>query len=216
MCGRYSLVFDGEQLVSRFKLEPSLFPLPPRYHAAPSQKLPVVLDEAPTKLQLGYWGLVPSWEQGKAKPRAFINARSETIAVKPTFKRAAEARRCLVLADGFFEWDHAGTTKKQPYRIALKDGGPFAFAGIWEHWKGTPTYTIITVPADDLVARIHDRMPAMFLPDSAAAWLDRKLPLPDALAMLRPFPAGELTMYPVTPKVNSARYEGPDAVEPVD
>jgi len=199
MCGRYTLVFDGEQLVSRFKLELPGFPLPPRYNAAPSQKLPVVLDEAPTKLQLGVWGFIPPWEQGKTKPRAFINARSETVAVKPTFKRAVESRRCLVLADGFFEWDHSGTAAKQPYRIALKDGGPFAFAGLWEPWKDVPTYTIITVPADDLVARIHDRMPAMFLPGDASAWLRKDLLLVDALQMLRPFPPRELSMYPVTP-----------------
>jgi len=215
MCGRYTLVFDGEQLVSRFKLEPPAFPLTPKYNAVPSQRLPVVLDEAPTKLQLGTWGFVPPWEQQKPKPRAFINARSETVAVKPTFRRALEARRCLVLADGFFEWDHTGAEKKQPYRIALKDGGPFAFAGLWETWKDMPTYTIITVSADDLVARIHDRMPAIFLPEIAAAWLRKDLTLVNTLKLLRPFPAEQLMMYQVTPKVNSARYEGSDTVVPV-
>ena len=214
MCGRYTLVFDGRALVSRFKLEPPDFSLTPRFNAAPSQRLPIVLNAAPKQLQLGIWGLVPAWEQKKPNPHAFINARSETVAVKPTFRRAVEQRRCLVLSDGFYEWDHA-SNGKVPYRITMKDGSPFAYAGIWELWKDVPTFSIITVPSDDLVARVHDRMPVMFRPEDAGQWLEKGLSLSDALKLLRPFPSEQLAMFQVTPKVNSTRYESPDAVVPL-
>ena len=214
MCGRYTLVYDGSKLVSRFKLDPPGFPLSPRFNAAPSQKLPIVLNTAPMQLQLGIWGLVPVWEQKKPNPKAFINARSETVAIKPTFRRAVQQHRCLVLSDGFFEWDRSAG-KSVPYRVTMKDGSPFAYAGIWELWKGIPTFSIITVPADDLVARVHDRMPVMFRPEDAHEWLTKDLVLVDALKLLRPFPSEQLAMFPVTPKVNSARYEGLDTLVPL-
>lgn len=213
MCGRYSWFTGGEVWYERLGLQPGAFPrVKPRYNAAPSQDLPVVLSETPKQVTVATWGFEPAWTVGKGT-KAFINARAETVAEKPTFRKSFEGRRCLVLADSFFEWQRRGRVKV-PYRILLKGGKPFAFAGIWRRGTdGTPGFAIITTEANGLVARIHDRMPVI-LPEGqekfwiGESWLDaRRLQ-----GMLVPYD-GEMEAYPVATIVNTPAHDTPDVLE---
>lgn len=176
MCGRYSVAVDPEQLASRFNAELPSEPLLPRLNAAPTEPLPVLLNEGPRRIELLRWGLIPSWADDPSIGSRLINARAETLAEKPSFRSALKSRRCLVLANAFYEWQKADDGKKSPYRIALKTGEPFAFAGLWENWRdpsGQPvrTFTIITTEPNDLIAPIHNRMPVILRPEAEAAWL---------------------------------------------
>ncbi|MCC7206978.1 MAG: SOS response-associated peptidase [Anaerolineae bacterium] len=194
MCGRYSVAVDPEQLASRFNAELPPEPLPKRLNAAPTESLPVLLNEGPRRIELVRWGLIPSWADDPSIGSRLINARAETLAEKPSFRSALKSRRCLVLADAFYEWQKTEDGKKTPYRIALKSGEPFAFAGLWEQWRdpsGTPlrTFTIITTEPNDLVAPIHNRMPAVLRPDAEAPWLGENGLGDEWRDLLTPFPA---------------------------
>jgi putative SOS response-associated peptidase YedK len=194
MCGRYSVAVDPEQLASRFNAELPSEPLPPRQNAAPTEHLPVLLNEGPRRIELLRWGLIPSWADDPSIGSRLINARAETLAEKPSFRSALKSRRCLVLANAFYEWQKTEDGKKVPYRIALKTGEPFAFAGLWENWRdpsGQPvrTFTIITTEPNDLVAPIHNRMPAILLPEAEASWLGDNGVSEDWKDMLGPYPA---------------------------
>ncbi len=162
------------------------------------------------------WGLVPHWSRDAT---AFINARSESAANKPAFRDAFHKRRCLIPADGFFEWQKRGT-RKQPYYFQHRDGRPFAFAGLWERWQGTEgetveTCAILTTKANETVRPVHERMPVILPPEDFGHWLDPAVQKPEAVqALLRPYPAGEMESYPVSAFVNNARNEGPRCVEP--
>lgn len=165
------------------------------------------------------WGLVPSWADDPAIGYKMINARGETVATKPSFRKAFKARRCLVVADGFYEWQKTDG-KKQPHYIRLKHDGPFAFAGLWEHWgrDGTEidSCTIITTDANELMAPIHNRMPVILAPTDYDVWLDPAVEEVERLQpLLRPFPAGEMTAYPVSTVVNSPRNETEECVAAV-
>jgi putative SOS response-associated peptidase YedK len=212
MCGRYSIATEPDVLHRLFHLADGTSALRPRYNAAPGQELPVVrLDkDGRRELALLRWGLIPSAADGPGVGLANINAQVETVHRMPAFRR----RRCLVLADGFYKWQVTGEGK-QPHRFTLKDGGPFAMAGLWERWEkaGEPveSFTIIVTIANELVRPIHDRMPVILPPATHQEWLESEgATIPLALLQFRP--TAEMIGYPVTPQLNSADHEGADLI----
>lgn len=231
MCGRFSIFADPALLAERFAAALPPEGLRPRYNAAPMQQLPVILNEDRSTIQLLRWGLVPFWAKDPAIGNQMINARAETLPEKPSFRTPLQKRRCLVLADGFYEWSRgnpevAGRSGQKtaggkiPLRITLKSGEPFAFAGLWETWQQPDgsllrTFTIITTAPNALVEPIHNRMPAILLPEDEALWLDNSVGVAGWLGVLRPYPAELMTAYPVSPRVNSPANDDPTVVERV-
>jgi putative SOS response-associated peptidase YedK len=218
MCGRYTIYTNKEALEARFHAALQ-GDLSPSYNAAPSQDLPVIVNEAPDEIRVTSWGFIPEWAEGKAGIKAVINARAESIATKPFFRDAFKKKRCLVLSDGFYEWQK-GRGKKTPFRIALKTEEPFAFAGLWravhdESGKVQHTFAIITTEANELVAHIHTRMPVILHAEDEAEWLDPGLSNEDAESLLVPYPAEMLQMYEVSTRVNSPTYNTEGAIQPV-
>lgn len=217
MCGRYSLTTPVDDLVEVFDVPPVAFEYKPRYNIAPTQDVPVVAsDRRGTRLGLLRWGLVPYWADDPSIGSRMINARSETLLKKPAFKEAAVSRRCLVPADGFYEWAKEGD-RKVPYWIHSPDGEPLAFAGLWERWhpRGPePVYSmaIITVDANDGIRHLHHRMPAIIPAADRRAWLDTDTPVEDALSLLKPYEGG-LDAYPVSTLVNSPANDVPECLE---
>jgi putative SOS response-associated peptidase YedK len=245
MCGRFVSASSPALLAERFAVDEVTFDDDePHYNVAPRAIVPVVRErggEHPHRALSGLrWGLVPSWAKDPAVGDRQINARAETLTTKPAFKRAFERRRCIVPADGFYEWQAvtapggkpSGKARKQPYFVHRRDGEPMAFAGLWEVWKAPEgfapidgmddegwlrTCLIVTTRANDSLAPIHDRMPVL-LPGSAwDRWLDRDEQDVAALeALLVPAPDAWLEVYPVGTLVSDARNEGPELVRPVD
>lgn len=200
--------------------------IPRRYNAAPSQELLVIRQNPKTgerSLDLIHWGLVPHWCTDPKGGRKPINAKAESVAKLPTFKDAYAKRRCIVPVDGFFEWRAIKGARKQPYAIAMKDGSPFGLAGLWENWRNPRTsewersFAIITVPSNELLGQIHDRMPAILAPESYDRWLS---PEPDPRDLLIAYPSEPMTMWPISTRVNSPDNDDPSlldrAPEPVD
>ncbi len=194
--------------------------LPFRYNIAPTQQVPAVRISAQNKsreLTLFRWGLIPSWAKDAKIGNQLINARSETVATKPAFRSAFRKRRCLMPADGFYEWKKEGT-KKQPFYIYLKDGGPFAFAALWEDWQGEvgksiQSCTILTTEANAMLKPLHDRMPVILPPENFEQWLDPEIQKPEEiLPILQPFPGKELAMHPVSTLVNNPKNEKPECL----
>ena len=216
MCGRFSIFADPERLAERFNAGLPPDGLHPRYNAAPTQSLPVLLNEGDRVIQLLRWGLVPFWAKDASIGSQMINARAETLAEKPSFRNALKKRRCLVLADGFYEWKKT-TTGKAPMRITLASGEPFAFAGLWETWD-TPegdrlrTFTIITTTPNELVELIHNRMPVILRSELEPLWLDNDADQSAWLDVLRPYPSELMTAYPVSKRVNFVSNDDPDLV----
>jgi len=183
----------------------------PRFNVAPSQRMPIVRanDEGDRELVGAHWGLIPSWtKEPKLKP---INARAETVGASGMFRQAFSRRRCLVPADGFYEW-RGLKPPKQPFFIHRKDDRPFAFAGLWERWhppgaEPIDTYTIITTTPNALMAGIHNRMPVILRPDDYDRWLDAAVPIDQIQSLLTPCPDDELEAYPVSSRVNSPKYD---------
>lgn len=198
-----------------FELPASLADLKPRYNVSPTQNVAAVRMAADGRrtLDLLRWGLIPSWADDPAIGARMINARAETVAEKPSFRTALSRRRCLLPADGFYEWRKIGR-QKQPCLFSLADGGLFAFAGLWETWRrGEQTIescTLITTEANDVVRPCHDRMPVILAPADYGLWLDPALTQsPPLLSLLRPFPADAMTMREADVWVNSPTHEGP-------
>jgi len=221
MCGRYTLTVDASVLATLFDLEP-LVEIEPRYNIAPSQPVPIVRTNDSGKREWARvrWGLIPSWAKDAKIGHKLINARAETAADKPSFRSAYKHRRCLLPADGFYEWVKTGGGK-QPHHIRFVDRRPFAFAGLWERWtppEGDPveSCTILTTRPNSLVTELHDRMPVILDPERFGGWI-RKGPLsPDAAeAMLIPHPADGMEAVPVSSLVNSPKNDEPRCVEPV-
>ncbi len=215
MCGRFTLTASGEEIAEAFDL-PEVPALDPRYNIAPSQPVAVVrLDAAGTRqVALLKWGLLPS--DALPGDRPFINARAETAAERPSFRDAFARRRCLVAADGFYEWEGTGK-KRQPWYLRLASGRPFAFAGLWEPPRAPEapgTCTLLTTQPNELVRPIHDRMPVILGPDEAGVWLDPQKPLGDLHAVLDAYPAPAMTAYRVGPAVNNARFDDPSCIAP--
>lgn len=224
MCGRYSNTTPPEAMRRIFQCVGSIN-FPPTYNCAPTQRLPVVaLGKDGRRLVLMTWGLVPHWSRAGKPGYATINARAETVASKPTFRDAFQRRRCLVPADGFFEWQPTPEPggKKLPWRITMADGQPFAMAGIWERWQPgddqagekIDSFSIIVTDANDLLRPIHERMPVILAPDDWDRWLERESPGPTSL--LRPFPSDRMRAYRVGTQVNDPRNNDPGCLEPVD
>ncbi len=228
MCGRFTLRSSGQALAKHFELaEMPLFE--PRYNIAPTQPAPVVrADTATGRRVLDWlrWGLVPAWAKDLAIGNQLINARSETLASKPAFRHAFRQRRCLVVADGFYEWRRQGK-RKQPFYITAADGAPLGFAGLWERWtppdgppRGTPSAvdscTIVTTSASDCMRPLHDRMPVILPREAWPAWLDPGLDDPAALQELLIRCAGDgLVSHPVDALVNSPANDSPRCIEPL-
>jgi putative SOS response-associated peptidase YedK len=228
MCGRFTIFADPDRLAERFQASLPADGLRPRYNAAPTQHLPVILNDGPPAIQLLQWGLIPFWAKDPAIGSRMINARSETLAEKPAFRAAFKKRRCLVLADGFYEWlpstpEATGRSGqkmpsgKQPMRITLASGEPFAMAGLWETWDAPDgsllrTFTIVTGEPNALAAPIHNRMPAILLPEHEAIWLDNDAEPAIWQDILRPYPADLMTAYPVSRRVNFVGNDEPTLV----
>jgi putative SOS response-associated peptidase YedK len=221
MCGRFTLFVDPKDLMEAF---PG-FALPvewtPRYNIAPTQPVAVIPNNGQNKIEFFRWGLIPSWAKDPAIGNRMINARAETVADKPSFRAAFQRRRCLVLADGFYEWrKEAGRTAKTPMYIRLKSGKPFAFAGLWETWRAPDEETvyscnIITTEPNTLVAKIHNRMPVILEREAYDLWLDPAEQSPDRLdAWLKPFPAEQMTAYAVSRFVNNPSNDSAECIVP--
>lgn len=220
MCGRYTLTTPPDLVQQHFRLSEIPGDLKPRYNISPSQRVAVVPSGAERRAEWFRWGLVPSWAKDPAIGNKLINARGETVAEKPSFRSAFRKRRCLVLADGFYEWK-GEAPPKVPMRIRLKSKEPFAFAGLWETWRppdGEPvrSCTIITTTPNPLMAEIHNRMPVILSDEAISIWLDEGATDPaDLLPLLAPFPADRMEAYAVAPLVNSPANDRPECVEPV-
>ena len=215
MCGRFTLktpervkfdalnTYDPDDLV-------------PRYNIAPSQNVLTILERNSEKeATFLRWGLIPFWSK---EPKGFINARAETLEQKPAFSESFQRRRCLIPADGFYEWERNGKIS-QPYYFQMKDQAPFVFAGIWDRWKSDGSWitscAIVTTTANELLAQIHHRMPVIISPESYDLWLtdDPRSPLKDLLA---PFPASEMISHTVTHDVNNVKVDDDHLIQPVD
>ncbi len=217
MCGRFSLTSPWELLKERFVVDIPVNNYRVRYNAAPGQNLWVIPEETPRDAQLFQWGLVPFWAKDPRIGNRLINARAETIAEKPAFRTPFKKHRCLVLADGFYEWDKKGA-RRVPYRVVMKDEHPFALAGICDYWKDNKgnelkSFSIITTDANRLIAKIHDRMPVILSRKDEKVWLDPDLDIIQALKMLRPYPAKEMKMYPVSTLVNNPKNDLPQVIK---
>jgi putative SOS response-associated peptidase YedK len=219
VCGRFTLTTNLGALAARFGVARFLEEVGPRYNIAPTQTVIVVNDDGTRHLTQMRWGLIPSWAKDPAIGNRMINARAETVATKPAFRAALRKRRCLIPADGFYEWQPVGR-RKQPVFIALKTREPFSFAGLWESWTSPEeeeikTCTIITTEANVLLKPIHDRMPAILSREAEAVWLDPTIQDPERLLpYLKPYQAEEMEVYAVSTKVNSPANEGPVCIEP--
>jgi putative SOS response-associated peptidase YedK len=222
MCGRFSQTFSSKDLRDHFLLDESFDP-EPRYNIAPSLDVAAVRqEEGRRRLVSLYWGLIPFWADDPKIGYRTLNARSETAYKSPAFRAAFRSRRCLIPANGFFEWDKKEGTK-QPYFIHRTDEKPIAFAGLWEHWEDREgkeiieSCTILTTNASEPVASLHDRMPVILEPEDFNLWLDPQEQKVQRLRnLLHPAPAGILAMYPVSKYVNKAGNEGEKCVEPIE
>ena len=213
MCGRITLRRPERVKLERLNTRP-LFETEPRYNIAPTEKLWTVTESNEERsLDLLQWGLIPAWSK---KPTGFINARAETLETKPSFKDSFLRRRCLIPADGFFEWEKLGKVK-QPHYFQMKDGAPFFFAGIWDEWRidGTSlkTCAIITTTPNKLLATIHDRMPVIIPSEGLDSWLRKNSKLPQLRELLRAYPDFEMEGFPVSPEVNGSASDHPGLVE---
>ena len=227
MCGRFTNRFTWKELHERLDLVGTPLNLRPRYNVAPSQDVAVArATEGGRILSMLRWGMIPSWARDPAIGHKLVNARSETVAEKPSFRSAFRHRRCLIPADGFYEWQRRGGTR-QPWLFGLRDGAPLVFAGLWERWTvpegaalagslaerspgdAVETCTILTAAANETVAPVHGRMPVILPPDSWDAWLSGdEVPL-------APYPAGDMTAHPVSTHVNRPANDDPRCVEPI-
>jgi len=223
MCGRFSLKADLSAIAQRFGVSPSTAESAawiPHYNIAPTKTVVVVGDDGTRYLSQIRWGLIPSWATDPAIGNRMINARAETLTTKPAFRVALRKRRCLVVADGFYEWEKRDRTK-QPFYIVLKSREPFGFAGLWETWTSPDgeeirTCTIITTDANKLLKPIHDRMPVILTREAEAVWLDPTIQDPARLPpLLKPYPADALEAHPVSRWVNSPQHDSPDCIMPI-
>jgi putative SOS response-associated peptidase YedK len=222
MCGRYTQGKSQEQVTERIPIARLECDLQPRYNIAPTQLAPVLVNQGEMVLKGMRWGLIPFWAKDETIGNRMIDARAETIREKLAFRHPFKRRRCLVLADSFYEWLKApGTTLKQPMRIMLQGEGLFMFAGLWDAWKkpdGTEieTYTIITCEPNDLMRPIHNRMPVILGPEYYESWLDPKNENMDELGTwLLPYPAAEMRAHPVSSRVNNPRNDDPRCIQPI-
>lgn len=227
MCGRFTLSASPEELEELFDL-PEAPIVTPRYNIAPTQPVGVVRIDPQSKARewtFMQWGLVPSWAKDPGIGAQLINARAETVQEKPSFRSAFKRRRCLVPASGFYEWQRL-EKGKQPYYITMSDGSPFAIAGLWEHWEGNDgsalsTCTLLTTDPNELMEKLHNRMPVIVAPEDYAMWLgngseESPAALDQLRHLLRPYPAAHMKAYPISTFVNTVRNEGAQCIEPLN
>ncbi len=220
MCGRFTLRTSGAALAEQFQLA-EVPDLAPHYNIAPTQEVAVIrATAAGRKLDFLRWGLIPAWAKDPSIGARMINARAETVAEKPAFRTAFKQRRCLVIADGFYEWQGTGK-QKQPFYFQVDGGQAFAFAGLWETWKNpegqlVETCTVLTTEANELVRPVHERMPVILPADAYAPWLDPQLHDVGALQqLLRAYPPQEMNAYPVGTRVNRVTHDDAACIAPV-
>ncbi len=223
MCGRFSQGTPADILAQLFQLA-DIPSWTPRYNIAPTQLVPtvVVTSEHPSRqFRAWRWGLIPSWAKDPSIGSRMINAQAETASTNPAFRAAFRRRRCLMLADGFYEWQQLGR-RKQPFHVRMRDGTPFAFAGLWEHWKGPDgaaidSCTLLTTEPNDLIRTFHHRMPVILDPKEYDLWLDPGIQEPQRLQpLLRPYSSDDLAAYPVSTRVNNPANDTPDCIQPLE
>ena len=222
MCGRYNFKADLNELISHFSdLQGREIVSGPRFNVAPTQSAPVlVMKEHRPRIEMLRWGLIPFWAKDESMAARMINARAETVVEKPAFRSAFKKQRCLVIAHGFYEWT-ATLGGKQPWHIGRSDGGLTPFAGLWETWKRPQmeqelhSFTIITTTPNEVAGKIHDRMPVILPEERWDAWLAPETSVEDLQTMLVPCDSSRMKAYRVSPKMNNARYEASDCVEPL-
>lgn len=223
MCGRFALYASTERLAGQFRV-PLPFQIAPRYNVAPSQPvlaLRVSRETGAREWTHFQWGFVPRWAQDPQIGQRMINARAETLAEKPAFRNALRYRRCIIPADGFYEWKKQGGVK-QPYFVRHREGKLLALAGLWEYWQGADgselqTCTIITTKPNATVRPLHNRMAVILLEETYDLWLDPEAHSPEQLlSLLRPAPDDELIAYPVSLRVNNPAYDDPSLIEPME
>lgn len=225
MCGRYYRRSDKQRIADAFRIGvPPSFDILPSYNIAPQTFQPIVRLDAEThqrELALLRWGLIPWWAKDAKIGYNTINAKAETLTTSPTFREALQRRRCLVPADGFYEWQTLDSRTKQPWAISLRDGSPLAFAGLWDTWKdkttgqSLETYTIITTEPNELTAKLHNRMPVILAPRNYDRWMAPADPARLPVDLLRPYDVGLMTSWKVSPAVGNVRNNSPDLCAPV-
>jgi putative SOS response-associated peptidase YedK len=221
MCGRFTLTVDPSELQEAFAGYSFPPKFAPRFNIAPSQPVLAIPNDGRNAADFFVWGLIPSWSKDPAIGNRLINARGETVAEKPSFRGGFKYKRCLIPADGFYEWKSQPDTKiKIPYFIHMKDREPFAFAGLWDEWQSPDgssirSCTIITTEPNKLMTGIHDRMPVILNQRDYAAWLDTAPQTPEhLLPLIKPFPADKMSAYPVSTMVNSPANDRAELVVP--
>jgi putative SOS response-associated peptidase YedK len=222
MCGRFTLTVDPAELQEAFG--DFIFPkqFAPRYNIAPTQPILAIPNDEKNTADFFVWGLIPSWAKDPAIANKLINARGETIAEKPSFRGSFKYKRCIILADGFYEWKaQEGAKTKTPYFIHMKDRKPFAFAGLWDEWRSPDggtlrTCTIITTAPNELMSTLHSRMPVILNRADYAQWLDAApQPQPESLLpLIQPFPSDKMSAYPVSTMVNAPGNDRPECIQP--
>ena len=221
MCGRFTLTIDPTELKDMFGEYSFPAPFAPRFNIAPTQPVLVIPNDGQEKADFFLWGLIPSWAKDPTNANRLINARGETLAEKPSFRGSFKYKRCLILADGFYEWKaQPGTKTKTPYFIHMKDRQPFAFAGLWDEWHGPDgsqvrTCTIVTITPNELMTPLHNRMPVIVHPDAYAQWLDKTPQTPENLQpIIKPYPSDKMAVHPVSTLVNNPANDRAECVVP--
>jgi putative SOS response-associated peptidase YedK len=221
MCGRFTLTVDPADLQDAFS--DYIFPagFAPRFNIAPTQPILAIPNDGKHIADFFIWGLIPTWAKDPSIGNRLINARAETLAEKPSFRGSFKYHRCLILADGFYEWkSQPGTKTKTPYFIHLKNRRPFAFAGLWDEWNSPDgsqikSGTIITTHPNELMATLHNRMPVILPPSAYTQWLDPAAQSPENLQpLLKPYPPEEMIAHPVSTLVNNPSHDRPECVVP--
>ena len=221
MCGRFTLTVDPAELQDTFTNYDFPAQFAPRFNIAPAQPVLAIPNNGQNRADFFIWGLIPSWAKDPSIGNRLINARGETLAEKPSFRGSYKYKRCLVLADGFYEWkSQPGTKVKVPHFIHMKDRKPFALAGLWDEWHSPDgsqirSCTIVTTEPNDLMAAIHNRMPVILPPEAYAQWIDPAVRTPESLGgLIKPYPAEKMAAYPVSTLVNSPKNDRAECVVP--
>lgn len=219
MCGRVTLTLSGQEIAEIYKVIEEI-EWTPKYNIAPTQQIPVIINDGKNHLKLFQWGLIPFWAKDRSIGNKMINARSETVDTKPSFRHSFQNKRCLILADGFYEWRREGRSKT-PYRITIPGRKVFGFAGIWDSWRGPEgqtidTCSIITTAANELMSTLHDRMPVILEQNKEQTWLNPSITDPLQLKpLLTPYPSGMMNAYQVSSLVNSPKNDSEECIQQI-
>jgi putative SOS response-associated peptidase YedK len=218
MIDRFTITASATKIAERFSVEVPDF-YKPKYNAAPTQLISVITSQASQGLSNFYWGTSPEWSKNKTLSEKIINVRAELILEKPAIKRSMMRTRCIIPADGFYAWKKAGKKSLIPYRFVSKHEDIFSFAGIWEEFEDTDgnelqTFSIITVPANEIVAPIYDRMPVILTPETESLWLNKESKEENLLGVLQAFPSNQLNLYSISPRISNIDIDVPSLIHP--